>query len=211
MTELKTIIEKIISSPELHAKWVNTLSYMENVGARKISRFEHRTETNLMILKHAAEEARHAFFLKKQIQKIDGNLCPSFSAEYILAPHQSLEYLNLLDIRISRFLKEKYHLSGYELKFGAYLLTTYAIEIRANDIYPVYQDALTSINSEINVKSIIQEEIGHLEEMEKDITGFFQEPSFVKSFSIQVETELFQSWIRSLEKEVNEVTLAVLN
>lgn len=211
MTELKNIIGKIVTNPELHARWINTLSYMENVGARKISKFEHRTETNLMILKHAAEEARHAFFLKKQIQKIDGNLCPSFSSEYILAPYQSLEYLNLLDIRISRFLKEKYNLSGNELKFGAYLLTTYAIEIRANDIYPVYQDALNSINSEINVKSIIQEEIGHLEEMEKDMATFFNEPFSVKSFSIQVETELFQLWIGSLEKEVNEATLAILN
>lgn len=207
MTDLKAIIKIIISNPELHAKWINTLSYMENVGARKISKFEHRTETSLMILKHAAEEARHAFFLKKQIQKIDGNLCPSFSAEYILAPYQSLEYLNFLDVGISRFLKEKYQLTGYDLKFGAYLLTTYAIEIRANDIYPVYQDVLTAENSEINVKSIIQEEIGHLEEMEKDIVSFFSEPSLVKSLSIEIESNLFQSWINALKKETETVSV----
>ena len=43
---------------------------MENTGARKISRFEHPVATDIIVLKHAAEEARHAYYLKKLIGKI---------------------------------------------------------------------------------------------------------------------------------------------
>lgn len=57
---LKELIIQIISTPEIHAKWLNTLSMMENVGARKISKFEDPELTTDTILKHASEEARHA-------------------------------------------------------------------------------------------------------------------------------------------------------
>ena len=202
LPSLQNILERIVENSQLHSRWINTLSFMENVGSRKISKFEHRTETNLTILKHAAEEARHAYFLKKQIGKIDPALCPTFQKEYLLAPQQSLDYLNLLDIEIARYLKKKYNLSGYPLKFGSYLLTTYAIEVRANDIYPVYQNLLDSMDSDINVKSIIQEEIGHLDEMEKDMKQFLSDPESDKDFAVQIETILYADWIRQIQSDV---------
>lgn len=199
---LQHVLERIVDNPSLHSRWINTLSFMENVGSRKISKFEHRTETNLTILKHAAEEARHAYFLKKQIGKIDSNLCPTFQKEFLLASQQSLDYLNVLDIEIARYLKKSYNLSGYPLKFGSYLLTTYAIEVRANDIYPVYQNLLDKMDSDINVKSIIQEEIGHLDEMEKDMVMFLSDPETDKKYAIQIETELYYNWIFHISKEI---------
>jgi hypothetical protein len=42
---------------------------MENAGARKISKCEHPTLVTQIQLKHAAEEHRHAYYLKKQIGK----------------------------------------------------------------------------------------------------------------------------------------------
>lgn len=199
---LQSILEVIISKPILHAKWLNTLSFMENIGARKISKFEHRTETNLTILKHAAEEARHAYFLKKQISKIGDTFCPTYQKDFILAPNESFDYLTILDIEISRYLKKIHKLTGNNLKFGSYLLTTYAIEIRANDIYLVYQNLLTKLNSEINVKSIIQEEIGHLDEMERIMSSFLPNKSDDQLFAIQTETILYNKWIRALADEI---------
>jgi bacterioferritin (cytochrome b1) len=69
--ELYSLLEKIVQQNETHAKWLNTLSFMENAGARKISACEHPTNVSLIQLKHAAEEHRHAYYLKKQILKID--------------------------------------------------------------------------------------------------------------------------------------------
>ncbi|HYH57000.1 MAG TPA: hypothetical protein VD772_10335, partial [Anseongella sp.] len=162
---LENIIEKIIAEPGRHARWLNTLSMMENTGARKISASEHKTKVDLMVLKHAAEEARHAFYLKKQIGKIDEHACPDYSYEYLLAPLESALYLQRLDVEVCRYLKKELSLGSYELKYAAYLLVTYAIEVRADALYPVYQDALSASGSKVNVKSIILEEEGHLEEM----------------------------------------------
>ena len=40
---LKNILPHLIAAPSLHAKWLNTLSYLENCGARKIAACEHPT------------------------------------------------------------------------------------------------------------------------------------------------------------------------
>ena len=65
--KLETIIKKIVTDDVLHAKWLNTLSLMENTGARKISAGEHPLDVTLIVLKHAAEEARHAFHRLRRV------------------------------------------------------------------------------------------------------------------------------------------------
>src|SRR5262245_24037065 len=99
------VVDRVVASDMLHAKWLNTLSYLENCGARKIAKFEDPVGTNITILKHAAEEARHAYYLKKQIAKIGANLCPDYAKEYILSPSASYYYLHKLDVETCRFLK----------------------------------------------------------------------------------------------------------
>ena len=68
---MQKILTSIVSDNNLHCKWINTLSYMENCGARKISACEQPQTVQLMQLKHAAEEHRHAYYLKKQLLKFD--------------------------------------------------------------------------------------------------------------------------------------------
>ncbi|MBC8052324.1 MAG: hypothetical protein H7Y13_04625 [Sphingobacteriaceae bacterium] len=199
---LKTLFEQIISQPQLHAKLLNTLSLMENTGARKISASEHSTQVTLIILKHAAEEHRHAYYLKKQIGKINETYCPTYDYGFLLAPASSRLYLNKLDTEISRYLKNSLNLSGAELRFAAYLLVTYAIEVRADELYPVYQEALDSAGSKVNVKSIILEEEGHLEEMLKQLKDFSPEWEVHAEKALEIETRLFNDWIVALEKEI---------
>src|SRR6201996_6949430 len=101
---LNDILPKIINDNALHAKWLNTLSLMENTGARKISASEDPVTVTYIVLKHAAEEHRHAFYLKKQIEKAGKDLCPTYAADFLLAPAYSKYYLNQLDIQVSRYL-----------------------------------------------------------------------------------------------------------
>ena len=82
--ELSLLLHQIIADNTLHAKWLNTLSLMENTGARKISASEDPLTVTYIILKHAAEEHRHAFYLKKQIEKTGDTFCPTYAAEYLL-------------------------------------------------------------------------------------------------------------------------------
>lgn len=200
---LKQLFSKIIASPEVHARLLNTLSLMENTGARKISASEHSTDVTLIILKHAAEEHRHAYYLKKQISKINESLCPTYAYEYLLAPASSRLYLNKLDTEVCRYLKNTLNLSGTDLKFAAYLLVTYAIEVRADELYPVYQDALDAAQSKVNVKSIILEEEGHLEEMLKQLKDFSLEWEIYAEAALKIEAKLFNDWVKALEIELS--------
>jgi hypothetical protein len=200
---LNNILPQIIADNTLHARWLNTLSLMENTGARKISASEDPVTVTYIILKHAAEEHRHAFYLKKQIEKTGTDLCPTYADAYLVAPAYSKYYLNVLDVEVSRYLKKDLGLSGRELRFAAYLLVTYAIEVRADELYPVYQDALDAAGSKVNVKSIILEEEGHLEEMIAQLHKFSPDWQRHADKAVEIESRLFNNWVVALGSEVN--------
>ena len=195
---LKPLIEKITTDPFVHAQWLNTLSFMENTGAKKISRFESKTDVSLLILKHAAEEHRHAYYLKKQISKLAPSGFENYDDTWLISPKISKYYLDMLDIWVSKYIKKTLGLKGYDLKWASYLLVTYAIEVRADELYPIYQEVLTAKQSKIQVKSIIVEEVGHLNEMKAQLATF--SPDWEKHAAVACELEnlLFQTWIKSL-------------
>lgn len=199
---IKPILENIVNDNTLHAKWLNTLSYMENAGAKKISASEHKENVNLIILKHAAEEHRHAYYLKKQLDKLEGGLCKTYTNEELLTPNHTKFYLNALDVAVCRYLKQHFNLSGYELKFAAYLFVTYAIEVRADELYPVYQEVLTNAGSKVTVKSIILEEEGHLEEMLNQLKTFSADWEKHAEIVIRIEQEMFEDWTSNLKNAV---------
>lgn len=175
---------------------------MENSGARKISASEHKKDVTLIILKHAAEEHRHAYYLKKQIAKLSLDAYPTYADQYLLASSDSRYYLNLLDVLVCKYLKSTLNLSGNDLKFAAYLLVTYAIEVRADELYPIYQNALDEASSKVNVKSIILEEEGHLEEMLVQLKSFSPDWEKHAEKAVEFETILFNDWLKALQKEV---------
>ncbi|WP_316766236.1 hypothetical protein [Pedobacter frigiditerrae] len=200
--QLTSILENIVNNNVLHSRWLNTLSYMENAGAKKISASEHKEEVTLLILKHAAEEHRHAYYLKKQLAKLDENLCKTYSNAELLAPNHTKYYLNTLDVLVCRYLKNHFKLSGYDLKFAAYLFVTYAIEVRADELYPIYQEILTAKESRVTVKSIILEEEGHLEEMLNQLREFSADWEKHANEIIKIEQQMFNDWMVGLAKEV---------
>jgi rubrerythrin len=199
---IKPILENIVNDNTLHAKWLNTLSYMENAGAKKISASEHKENVSLIILKHAAEEHRHAYYLKKQLDKLEGGLCRTYTNDELLTPNHTKFYLNALDVAVCRYLKQHFNLSGYELKFGAYLFVTYAIEVRADELYPVYQEVLTHTGSRVTVKSIILEEEGHLEEMLNQLKTFSADWEKHAEIVIKIEQEMFEEWMGNLKNAI---------
>lgn len=195
---VKPLIEKITKDPIAHAKWLNTLSYMENSGAKKISKFESKTNVSLLILKHAAEEHRHAYYLKKQISKLSPTGFENYDDTWLISPKTSKYYLDMLDVWVSKYIKKTLGLSGYELKWASYLLVTYAIEVRADELYPIYQEILTASQSKIQVKSIIVEEVGHLNEMTTQLAEFSPQWETHAAVACDLENKLFQAWIQSL-------------
>jgi hypothetical protein len=200
--EFNQLLSAIINDPKLHSRWLNTLSLMENAGARKISACEDPETVTYIILKHAAEEHRHAFYLKKQIEKVGKDDCPTYAGSYLLAPGSSKHYLNQLDVDVCRYLKKELGLKGRELRFAAYLLVTYAIEVRADELYPVYQDELDKAASKVNVKSIILEEEGHLEEMINQLKTFSPDWQHHADKAVEMESRLFNNWLEQLARDI---------
>lgn len=186
MRELLTII---IASNELHAKWLNTLSFLENCGARKIAACEHPTLVKEEVLKHAAEEFRHALHLKRQIAKVSPYPLETYSRDSLLGGMTTLHYLNALDLKTSQYLKA----NGLPKEI-AYLLVTYAIELRAKELYHIYDEELRKVNSKVTVKSILLEEEEHLNEMIeglKLIPSGFEHAAFVSG----IENHLCKKWL----------------
>lgn len=203
--DLESLLMRIVNNDRLHAKFLNTLSLQENIGARKISASESPETTTSMVLKHAAEEHRHAFYLKRQLERLTPGGCPTYQPDYLLAPFSSKYYLNKLDLETSRYLRDTLFLAGAELKFAAYLLVTYAIEVRADLLYPAYQKILNFAESKVSVRSIIIEEQGHLEEMIVQLQAFSPDWEDHAKQITDIESRLYQNWIGDLIVEVDKL------
>lgn len=201
---MKELLSKVVQNNRLHALWLNSLSFMENAGARKISACENPFLTDIIQLKHAAEEHRHAFYLKKQIAKVYPGANAHYHPEQLLAPVYTKQYLHHLDVASCRYLKEQLGLSSEALKYAAYLFVTYAIEVRADSLYPKYQEVLSEYHSKVMVKSIIAEEEGHLEEMIAQLSLFDQQWQHHAKNITAIEECLFNEWLTAVTKEVNE-------
>ena len=196
--ETQTLIQGVVADPTLHGLWLNTLSYLENCGARKIASCEHPTAVKEEMLKHAAEEFRHAFYLKKQLLRI-GCQYEDYRKAYLLGGWAGCHYLNALDLSTSRYLR------GLKVsKQLCYLLVTYAIELRAEELYPLYQAALRTSQSKVQVQSILLEEKEHLQEMEEGLNRIPQASQLVERVC-QIEAGLFKKWLDACYLEAQTV------
>lgn len=210
--DIRNTLSQVVSDDKAHAQWVNTLSLMENCGAKLIKAGEHPSDVDLIVLKHAAEEARHAFYLKKQVRKLDQPGFDTYSDEAILFPRISFRYLDRLNVKVCKYLKKHFDFTPDQMRFAAYLLVTYAIEVRADELYPIYQEVLREAGSSISVKMIIVEEEGHLREMLDQMEGFFDNPKPHQDAVEAFEKEMFEEWFGMLmEKNAVSPSLRALS
>ena len=200
--QLQQQFETIIGDDHLHCRWLNTLSMLENVGACKITESERYFRVTESVLKHAAEETRHAYYLKRQLRKLTDTGFDTYHPEYLINALASYRYIHKLDCRISRLLREDLGLTGGALRRHAYILVTYAIEKRADEIYGVYQACLKQQGSKVSVRGIIAEEEQHLAEMDRDIDALFDQPERWKTQVCAIEQALFADWHQRLTAEL---------
>lgn len=189
LPSIEETLETIIESPELHAKWLNTLSFLEHIGSRKILKTQSSDKTSPEILRHAAEEARHAYIFKKMIDKT-GLKSEDYSISSMLCGGAANRYFQGLDGMVKRTLKEK-SIS----KDMCYYYVTALIEERAGWLYPVYQKCLEKKKSPVDISNIIKEEERHLDEMHTELSGI--DPSVMKEFR-KKEESLFQTYYEKL-------------
>lgn len=192
----ENILRIIIGHTAFHKRLLSTLSHLEYCGFRKIALSCPSKNPSLFLLRHAAEEVRHAFFLRRQIGKLGKE-----ESCFLLGKIPAKNYLNLLDIKICKFIKEELSLSKKELSDKVYPLITLVVEMRAMKFYPLYQKLLEEFKSPISVKSIIAEEELHLLEMEK-MTRERDLMDYIKK-SLQIEKMLYNDLLTGMEREIH--------
>jgi hypothetical protein len=152
------LLERIVANTGRHARLLNTLSMLEHMGSHKIMATQHSAAVDQPTLRHVAEEAHHAFFMKRQAEKTAGRSL-QFVAEDLLAPAAARMYFQRLEGATVRTL-------GSERSArAAYLYMSMIVEFRALWFYGLYQQALNQARHALSLKRVLGEEQAHLGEM----------------------------------------------
>jgi len=187
---------KLCKNPQLHAKFLNTLSMMEYIGARKIVKSQPEALISKETLSHMVEEIRHAQIFKKMVLKMDPTLA-SYGEEHVLAGTQGKNYLQAIDRGIEKKL-------GSGRPWENYLLSTLLIEERANKVYPFYEKILEPLGFGGLIRTILREEEHHLEEIEEQLSSMNLLSEGVMEELRAIEQKAFEAIIRAIEKSLVE-------
>ncbi|TGK04296.1 hypothetical protein EHQ53_03875 [Leptospira langatensis] len=202
--EIDSLLQSIVKSKDLHFRWLNTLSMLEHIGARKIHTTQTGSQVSEMVLRHASEEARHASFFKRLALKVLPEGTQDFQKGSLLAGYSAVSYFQKLDSCVERSLsKEK--LAKRTHSFLCYLYVTKMIEERAGLVYELYDKILDENQAGISIKGIIKEEEVHLVEMDNALSEL--DPDFeARTLEFRgKEAEFFHKYFRNLEKEILRV------
>jgi hypothetical protein len=160
------VLDRIIPDPKLHARFVNTLARLEYVGVRKILKSRRSERLDLDGLQHILDEAVHALRLKKAAVALadgaGGVPVAAFGEAETLAGDAGESYLQALDRRAEEALADVPEDTRGEAN---YLLTSAAIEVRAQVFYPLYEQRLRAHGAPFSVAAISKDEDRHLGEM----------------------------------------------
>lgn len=200
---LLQFLRAIVDDQTLHSRWLNTLSFLEHVGSRKIFRARLEDHMNEMLLRHASEEARHALFFKTMARREAAGGSAETSELTYCGPSAN-RYFQSLDSAVQEYARSRY--AGADIPYFCYLLTTWLIEVRAGLVYPLYQQALTEKESSVSLKSIILEEEGHLSEMNAELE--VHNLTSAAHSLLDAEAVLFERFLAKLES--GTVSRAVL-
>lgn len=202
---LEKVLQTVVSNTQLHLKWLNTLSYLEHCGSRKIHRTDFGRFLNTTILTHMAEEARHALYYKRLTYRIDAKAPNDYRFENMLCGFSGYRYFQSLDSMVQKTIHQNQKFKDQDRltkNLICYLYVTTVIEERAMMIFPLYNKVLKESGSTIRIDGIIKEEEKHLNDMESMLPSIDTE---WQSRLIEIrnnESSLFQVFVDSLFRTV---------
>ncbi|MFT7486124.1 MAG: hypothetical protein ACI9F9_001977 [Candidatus Paceibacteria bacterium] len=210
MEILRQLLLRILDSRDLHARFVNTLSRMEYIGVRKMLKARRAQELDEAGLLHIIEEASHALRLKRaavQLSGDGGSAVRTYSESHTLAGEAGEEYMQGVDHDCETLIAALGADSGIG---GNYLLSTTAIEIRAEAFYPIYEECLQATGAPFSVKSILKDELRHLAEMGESLAEVFPgEWEDLVAQAVQKESESFRRWLDAMTAAADQEALVV--
>ena len=154
---LQPFLEQVVQNKSQHTRWLNTLAFMEYIGARKIIKSQKASTLNHTVLQHISEEARHAFYFKNLAHKLSPADCSDFHETRLIKGAESEDYFQAIDHKAEEELSHSPAKNTLN-----YLYTTWLIEERAVMLYKLYNNILKKNQQPFNLNFILQEEDHHL-------------------------------------------------
>ena len=190
----RTLLDVIVAEPKHHARMINTLSLLEHMGSHKIMATQHSAAIDQATLKHVAEEAHHAFFMKRQAEKTAGR-----SLEYVagdlLAPSSARMYFQRLEGATVRALGPR------RSTRAAYLYMSMIVEFRALWFYGLYEQALKRARHAMSLKRVLGEEQAHLGDMAERLEAGNELDGARTAEVLAAERKLYSRLLGALERE----------
>ncbi|HEX5037265.1 MAG TPA: hypothetical protein VFX30_08920 [bacterium] len=190
---MKEILEKIAAKPSLEARWLNTLSLLEYIGARKIGKTFSKVHPSIEVLEHHADETRHAFAFKRLSAIVSGGEDLGY-----LCPDEAIDYFQTLDKTLSDWITK---LTSHSDSNQNYLIVTAVIERRAMKLYPVYRRITRNGFIRDELKRVVEEEASHRRLIEEGCLKIMNRndvPDFEECD--RMEEELFSKFQAAVEK-----------
>ncbi len=196
---LDGLISEIVADQALHAKWLNTFSFLEYVGFRKIVKSQKAEALSGAVLNHALEEGRHALGLKKLAVKLGGPAFNSYAPEALLCGEEAEAYFQSLDAACDEALSD--HPEAERAKL-VYCYVTWLIERRALGVYGAYKKALGDSEVARKLDGLLAEESRHLADVETSLHA--GDPGFsARSVAFEaVEAGLYAAFVEALARDL---------
>jgi hypothetical protein len=192
---IQTVLKRISTEPAIEARWLNTLSLLEFIGARKIGRTVADRHPTLEVLGHLADETRHALAFKRLACEVAGGEV----SEY-LCPQEATGYFQTLDRELAAWATRALGHEDIQLN---YLLTTTLVEQRAMLLYPLYKAATRQASVRTELGEVVTEEQSHRLDIEETCKLRLARAG-VSDLSVprSIEERLFGAFLSALEHEV---------
>jgi hypothetical protein len=188
-------LTKIIADVQRHTRFLNTLALLEHLGSYRIMQTQHGEALAQATLRHLAEEAQHAFFMKRQAEKLAQQPI-GFAPHELLAGRTARSYFRRLESLIHGRLKRQGSADA------TYLYMSMIIEFRALWFYRHYQQALRAAGSDISLKRILGEEASHLSDMAERLESADELSDERVDTFLQYEHRLYSRLLSALKTEV---------
>jgi len=146
---LASFLDRVTASAEVELEWVDLLSQLEYVGFRKIAKAVPYDRVSLETLRHASEEASHAYLLKAAAEK---NGLPPRSWREGRFSAAGWRYFQGLDRGIEAAVADP---------ALCYPLVSVAVERRVLALYPAYLERTRIPDVRRAVERILVEERAH--------------------------------------------------
>jgi hypothetical protein len=189
----RALLDVIVAEPKRHARMLNTLSLLEHLGCHKIMATQHSTAIDQATLKHVAEEAHHAFFMKRQAERT-AERALEYVADDLLAPSSARMYFQRLEGATVRALGER------RSARAAYLYMSMIVEFRALWFYGLYEQALKRAQHALTVKRVLGEEQAHLSDMVERLESGNELDDARTAQVLAAERKLFSRLLGALER-----------